>query len=65
MLKQMLEGYLNQTTKPIPDLQQEANMLAKAIIDSATDEAMETSETNGNVQPSRLPNSELPSRRKA
>jgi len=34
----MLEGYLNQSTKSIPDLQQQANAMAKAAIDQATTE---------------------------
>jgi len=38
VLKQMLEGYLNQSTKSIPDLQQQANAMAKAAIDQATTE---------------------------
>ena len=40
----MLEGYLNQTTKSMPDLQQQANALAKEVIDSAT-----TGQENGPV----------------
>ena len=31
----MLEGYLNHTSKPIPDLQQQANALAKQVLDTA------------------------------
>ena len=32
----MLEGYLNQSTETIPDLQQQANAMARAAIDQAT-----------------------------
>ncbi|GAB7340972.1 hypothetical protein MBLNU457_7310t2 [Dothideomycetes sp. NU457] len=38
VLKQMLEGYLNQSTKSIPNLQQQANAMAKEAMDQATDE---------------------------
>ncbi|KAI9708455.1 MAG: hypothetical protein M1820_003916 [Bogoriella megaspora] len=33
VLKQMLESYLNQESKPIPNLQQEANQLAKEAVE--------------------------------
>ena len=35
VLKQMLEGYLNQAPKSIPNLQQEANKLSNDVIDHA------------------------------
>jgi len=38
VLKQMLEGYLNQSTKSIPNLQQQANAMAKEAMDQATDD---------------------------
>lgn len=37
VLKQMLEGYLNQSTKSIPNLQQQANAIAKEAMNQATD----------------------------
>lgn len=35
VLKQMLEGYLNQTNKVMPDLQKQANQLARDVITSS------------------------------
>ena len=36
VLKQMLEGYLNQTPKTITNLQQQANMLSQEVLDEAS-----------------------------
>lgn len=36
VLKEVLEGYLGQSTKSIPNLQQQANEIAKAAVDQAT-----------------------------
>lgn len=66
----MLEGYLNQTTKAIPDLQQEANRLAKEIInqvqatDTSSTSTLETTTdmTKGDLQAPRSGNTDLPSR---
>ncbi|KAL1310989.1 hypothetical protein AAFC00_001209 [Neodothiora populina] len=64
VLKQMLEGYLNQFPKAMPDLQQKANQLAKEIINevnvpdgtatSATT-TMTTTNTTTNTTPARAP----------
>ncbi|GAB7347643.1 hypothetical protein MBLNU459_g4512t2 [Dothideomycetes sp. NU459] len=57
VLKQMLEGYLNQAPKPIPNLQKTANELAKEVIskvqadDSTTTASEEKVETNGSSTP--------------
>lgn len=60
VLKQMLEGYLSQTPKPMPDLQQEANQLAQeamsqlqaadAIETKSNDTTAAAAETNGDSQ---------------
>lgn len=50
VLKQMLEGYLNQVPKAIPNLQKEARNLSQEVLDKA---AMYNTErpTAGPVQP--------------
>jgi len=45
VLKQMLEGYLNQSTKSMPDLQQQTNAIAKQVVDEAKTEQRE----NGSI----------------
>jgi len=35
----MLEGYLNQSAKNIPDLQEQANALAKEVVDEANNKS--------------------------
>ena len=41
----MLEGYLNQSTKSMPDLQQQTNAIAKQVVDEAKTEQRE----NGSI----------------
>lgn len=41
MLKQMLESYLNQPTKKIPNLQEEANNLVNTVVSQADEEEEE------------------------
>lgn len=66
----MLEGYLSQTPKDIPGLQQEANRLAKDVIDQvqADDRSapvasdMKSDASNGNIKATHPGNTVLTSR---
>jgi hypothetical protein len=53
-LKALLETYLAQPPKPIPDLQDEANRLAKIVLDQAIDGHDEVA-----PPPSQMPRPEL------
>lgn len=49
VLKQMLEGYLSQTPKPMPDLQEEANQLARDAMSQLQAADGDTTKSNNNT----------------
>ena len=65
VLKQMLEGYLNQSSKAIPDLQQQANTLAREVLSELPlpDESGESTPTARRSPVSKI-DEELPVREK-
>jgi hypothetical protein len=56
VLKQMLESYLNQAPRPIPNLQQQATVIAKEVIGTARSEYGTNGEsTNGTTNGFKAP----------
>lgn len=45
----MLEGYLNQDPKVIPDLQQQANALAKQVIEGVSEVPVDTAKSTATL----------------
>jgi len=64
VLKQMLEGYLNQSSKVMPNLQEQANTLAKEVMNDTSAPSGPERETTPPVNASqpRMDGTELPIR---